>query len=138
MRFLLVLSTAAFVVSAASAFGGGPTLRTAAPSQEHVVVTFSPGDLTPGEVAVATRDTRGVDGSFLRANVRLLERVTATAEAATGIVRFRTHKMLAPGTYYVAVSGFLQEPPPSCVPISAHCTERWSDARRIVVRPASP
>jgi hypothetical protein len=138
MRFLLVLWIAAVIVSAASAFEGGPTLRTAGSGRGHVVVTFSPGDLTPGEIAVSTHDARGPGGTFLRADVRLLERVTAKTDPATGIAQYRTRKTLAPGTYYVAVSGFLQEPPPSCVPISSRCYERWSNVRRIVVRPTSP
>jgi hypothetical protein len=138
MRFMLVLSTIAVFVSAASASGGGPTLRTAGTVRGHVVVTFSPGELTPGEIAVATHATRGASGGFLRVNVRLLERVTAKADPATGIVRFRTRGELPPGTYYVAVSGFLQEPPPSCFPISSRCTERWSNARPVVARSTSP
>ena len=120
------------------ALGEGPTLRTAVTSKGHVVVTFSPGDLTPGEIAIASKSARRPDGGFPRANVRLLERVTAKTDPATEIARFRTHRALAPGTYYVAVSGFLEEPPPSCFPISSRCTERWSNVRRVVVRAASP
>jgi hypothetical protein len=138
MRFLLVFSALAVFVSAASASAGGPTLRTAGTATGHVVVTFSPGELTPGEIAVATHTTRGPDGGFLRANVRLRERVTAKADPATGIVRFRTHGTLPPGTYYVAVSGFLQEPPPSCFPISSRCTERWSNVRGVIAPSTSP
>jgi hypothetical protein len=137
MRFLLVLWTAAVTVSAASALGG-PTLRTVGSAGKHVVVTFSPGELTPGEIAVATRDDRGPGGAFLRADVRLLERVTAKTDPTTGNAQYRTSKTLTPGTYYVAVSGFLQEPPPSCVPISSRCYELWSNVRRVVVRPTSP
>jgi len=138
MRLLVFLSTAAVVVSAASASGGEPTLRTAGTSSGHVVVTFSPGELTPGEIAVATQATRNVNGGFVRENVRLLERVTAKVDPTTGVVRFRTRGRVAPGTYYVVVSGFLQEPPPSCFPISSRCTERWSNVRRVVARSRSP
>ncbi len=137
MKLWLVLSIAVALVSAGAALGGEPTLRTAGASNGHIGVAFSPGDLVPGEVAVATQATRTANGGFLRANVRLLERITAKTDPATGIVRFRTHGTVPRGTYYVAVSGFMQEPPPSCIPITSHCTERWSNVRRVVVRSTS-
>jgi hypothetical protein len=133
MKSWLVLATAVALVSASVALGGLPTLQSAGAAKGHIVVAFSSGELVPGEVAVAARATRTVNGSFVRANVRLLERITAKTDPATGIVRFRTHGTVARGTYYVAVSGFMQEPPPSCIPISSHCTERWSNVRRVVV-----
>jgi hypothetical protein len=70
--------------------------------------------------------------------VRLRERITAKSDPATGIVRFRTHGTVPRGAYYVAVSGFMQEPPASCVPVASHCAERWSNARYVVVRSAPP
>jgi hypothetical protein len=133
MKSWLALSITVVLVLASVALGGEPTLRTAGASKGHIVVAFSPGELVPGEVAVAVRATRTVNGSFVRANVRLLEPITAKADRATGIVRFRTHGTVRRGVYYVAVSGFLQEPPPSCVPIASHCAERWSNVRRVVV-----
>jgi hypothetical protein len=133
MKSWLALSIAIALVLASTALGGEPTLRTAGASQGHIVVTFATGELAPGEVAVASRPTRTVNGSFLRAYVRLLERITAKTDPATGIVRFRTKGTVPRGRYYVAVSGFLQEPPPSCVPIMTRCAERWSNRRVVVV-----
>jgi len=138
MQSWLVLSIAVALASAGAAPGGELTLRTAGASKGHIVVAFSPGDLVPGEIAAATQATRGVNRAFVRANVRLRERITAKTDPATGIVRFRTHGTVPPGAYYVAVSGFMQEPPPSCVPIRSHCTERWSNVRYVVVRAAFP
>lgn len=134
MKAWLVLSVVVALVSTGDALGGQPTLQTAGASRGHVVVVFSAGELIPGEVAVAAQATRTVNGSFLRANVRLLERITAKTDPTTGIVRFRTHGTVPRGAYYVAVSGLMQEPPPSCVPIMSHCTERWSNVRRVIVR----
>ncbi len=139
MRSWLVLSAAIALTSPGAASGGrlgaAPDLRSTATSKGHIVVVFSPGELLPGEIAVATRATRIANGRFLRANVRLLERITATTDPETGIVRFRTHGTVPRGLYYVAVSGFMQEPPPSCIPIASRCNERWSVVRRVVVRP---
>ena len=137
MKSWLVLLLAVALASAGVAVGGEPTLRTAGNSNRHIVVAFAPGDLVPGEIAAATQAARGVNGGFVRANVRLRERITAKTDPATGIVRFRTHGTVAPGAYYVAVSGFMQEPPPSCVPIAAHCAERWSNVRYVVVHAVS-
>jgi hypothetical protein len=96
-------------------------------------VSFSPGQLIPGLIAVATKPARVPGGGFVRANVRLRERITAKAGPASGFVRFRTRETLPRGTYYVAVSGILLEPPASCVPIASHCAERWSNVLRLVV-----
>jgi hypothetical protein len=137
MKSLLVLSIAVALVSAGAAPGGEPTLRTAGASKGHIVVAFFPGDLVPGELAAATQAARGVNRGFVRANVRLRERITAKTDPATGIVRFRTHGTVPPGAYYVAVSGFMQEPPPSCVPITSHCAERWSNVQYVVVHAVS-
>jgi hypothetical protein len=133
MKSCLALSIAVALVSTSAALGGEPALRTAGASNGHIVVTLSPGELVPGEVAVAARPSRTVNGSFVRANVRLVERITATMDPATGNVRYRTKGTVPRGRYYVAVSGFLQDPPPSCVPIRSHCAERWSNVRRVVV-----
>jgi hypothetical protein len=133
----VALPIAVALVSTSAALGRQPTLETAGASKGHIVVVFSPGELVPGEVAVATQATRTVDGSFRRSNLRLIERITTTAAAPSGTVRFRTHGALPRGVYYVAVSGFMQEPPASCIPITSHCTERWSNVRRVVVRSTS-
>jgi hypothetical protein len=122
-----------FAALAAAAQSGEPVLRTAAPSHGHIVVAFSPGDLIPGEIAVATRASRGGGGGFVRANIRLRERISAKADPRTGIVRFKTVGTLRHGTYFVAVSGFQQDPPASCFPLRSHCAERWSSSVRVVV-----
>src|SRR5882762_6289146 len=113
MKSWFVLSSAVALAFAGVAVGAEPALRTAGASAGHVVVAFVPGDLVPGEIAVATQAARTVNGGFVRANVRLRERITAKTDPGTGIVRFRTHGTVPRGAYYVAVSGFMQDPPPS-------------------------
>src|SRR5213592_4388239 len=136
MRWL-VLSIGAALVWVGVAAASAPTLLTASSSDGHIVVTFSAGDLVPGQIAVATRPAHTAGGAFVQANVKLHERIVAETDAATGNVRFRTHAALPKGTYYVAVSGFLQDPPVSCTPIRSRCAERWSNVLRVAVRPAS-
>ena len=123
------------LVLAAPTAAGEPMLRTAAASGRHVIVTMAPGTLVPGEIAVATKAARAPGGGFVRGNVRLLERITTPADPATRVVRYRTARTLRRGTYYVAVSGFQQEPPASCFPIVSHCAERWSNIVRVVLPP---
>jgi len=122
-----------FGVVAATAAAGDPMLRTAAPSQHHVVVTFAPGDMIPGEIAVANTRARGANGAFLTGHVRLLERITAHATTNTGLVRYRTVGTVAAGTYFVAVSGLMRDPPADCLPIKSRCGARWSNVLRLVV-----
>lgn len=134
MRWLVIALAAALAwVSLATA--QEPTLRTARTSGRHVVVTFAPGDLIPAEVEVATRAARTASGGFVAANTKLRERITAQPDPVTGIIRYRTRGTVAPGTYYVAVSGIVQDPPASCGKVGSRCAERWSNAVRVTVRP---
>lgn len=134
MRWLVLsLAALAWVGVALADQGPGPTLRAAASSGGHIVVAFSAAEFVPGEIAVATQATRTTNGGFVRANVKLSERITARPDAASGMVRFRTHGRVPLGVYYVVVSGVVQEPPVGCVPIRSRCAERWSNVLRVVV-----
>jgi hypothetical protein len=134
MRRWLVLSFSAAMAWAAVAVAAAPPmLRSAVPSNGHLVVTFVSGDLVPGEVVVATRGTRATTGGLAGSSVKLRERITARTDPETGQVRYRTRGKVRPGAYFVIVSGFLQDPPASCGPIRSHCAERWSNVLRIRV-----
>ena len=128
----LVLAVTAGLLVVAPASAREPTLRTAASAQRHVVVTFAPGDLTPLLVAVSTSRAHTANGAFLPANVKLSERISAAPDPSTGLVRFETHATLPHGVYYVAVSGAVQDPTPSCIPIRSRCGERWSNVLRVI------
>ena len=132
MRLLALSLVCIALVCAAPAAAVEPTLRTVAPSQHHVVVTFAPGELTPAEIEVATARSRSASGAFMPSRVRLRERMTADLNA-NGIARYRTVKTLPAGTYFVAVSGIIQDPPADCLHIRSHCAERWSNVLRVVV-----
>jgi hypothetical protein len=132
MRRWLVLSlSGAMVWTAVAAAAAPPVLRSAVPSNGHLVVTFVSGDLVPGEVVVATRGTRATTGGLAGSSVKLRERITARTDPETGQVRYRTRGRLRPGRYFVVVSGFLQDPTPSCVPLRSRCGERWSNVLRV-------
>lgn len=122
------------LVCVAPAAAGDPALRTVSSSQRHIVVAFAPGELAPAEIEVSTTRARTAGGGFVASRVRLRERVTARVNPTSGLVRFRTLGTVAPGAYFVAVSGFMQDPPADCFPIRSHCAERWSNALAIVVR----
>jgi hypothetical protein len=135
---LLVLVAAAGVTAGAfAAPAPKPVLQSTFASAGHIVVTFSVGDLVPATIAVATQPDRVAGGAFVHDNVRLQERVMATADRATGTSRFRTQGEVARGVYYVAVSGVVEDPSPSCFPLRSHCGMRWSNVLRVTVRPAS-
>jgi len=133
MRTLaLVLGVAAIVPSAVEAMPG-PVLKGAVVAKAHLVVALAPGELTPGQVVVSTKRARRSDGTFTPTAVRLRERLTGQVDAASGMLRYRTTHALAPGVYFVAVSGYLQDPPADCLPAKGHCNERWSNVVRISV-----
>jgi hypothetical protein len=134
IRWILALAFGlAALCAAASAATRQPDLRMATASEGHIVGVFSLGDLAgPARIQVATRPARAAGGGFVPENVRLRERIVVSPTTREP-VRFRTHGVLAPGTYYVAVSGSLEEPPPSCFPLRSHCAERWSRTLRVVV-----
>jgi hypothetical protein len=134
MRALAVSLIGIAVLCAAPAVAGDPALRTVSSSSRHVVVAFSPGELTPAEIEVATTRARTAGGGFVASRLRLRERITARVNPTVGLVRYRTVGTVAPGAYFVAVSGFMQDPPADCVPIRARCAERWSNALPLVVR----
>jgi hypothetical protein len=132
MRLLAVSLVCGVLVCAAAAAAGDPMLRAVAPSQRHLIVTFAPGALTPAEVEAATLRSRSATGAFLPSHIRLRERITQHPNAA-GVVRYRTVKALAPGTYFVAVSAIAEDPPADCLRIKSACAERWSNVLRVVV-----
>jgi hypothetical protein len=135
---LLVLVAAVVLTAGASAAPArDPVLQSTFASAGHIVVTFSVGNLVPATIAVATQPDRVTGGSFVHDNIRLQERVVAKVDPATGMARFRTRGMVARGVYYVAVSGVLEDPPPSCFPLRSHCAMRWSNMLQVAVRPES-
>jgi hypothetical protein len=124
----------AALASAGLAAGLVPVLKTASAVNGHVVVTFTlTGDLLPGQIVVATSPRKTPSGAFLRSTVRLREDVTSKASAAE-VVRYRTRKALAAGTYYVEVSGVETGGVTDCVPRAADCLVHWSNVRKVVVR----
>jgi hypothetical protein len=133
MRMLALVFGVAALAPAAGAETSSPVLKAAVVARSHVVVSFVPGDLLPGQVVVSTKRAPRTDGTFAANTVRLRERIVASVDPASGVARYRTTHALAPGVYFVAVSGFLTEPPADCFPVRTHCNERWSNAIRISV-----
>jgi hypothetical protein len=121
------------VLGAAPAAAGDPALRTVSSSDRHVVVAFAPGELTPAEIEVATTRARTAGGGFVSSRLRLRERITARVSPTVAVIRYRSVGTVAPGAYFVAVSGFMQDPPADCFPIRSRCAERWSNALPIVI-----
>jgi hypothetical protein len=112
-----------------------PYLRSAAPSRGHVVAVFTLGqaeigDVAPDHIAVATSAATQRDGSFVTANVRVLETMANPAQTTGGGMRVRTVHKLRPGRYWVKVSGKVVGL--DCTP-KLPCKELWSNARRVVI-----
>jgi hypothetical protein len=66
-------------------------------------------------------------------SIKLREAIHASPDPATGVVRWRTNKSLAAGTYYVEVSGIETVGLTDCIPRRADCLVRWSNPRRLVI-----
>jgi hypothetical protein len=107
-------------------------LRSTTAKHRHVVVTYTldDPDLVPGSIVVARRATRNADGSFAAANIRLDEPLRPT-RIRGDYYRARTQHTLAPGRYWVEISGVAIGV--DCLPAKP-CHQTWSNVRRVVVR----
>ena len=112
-----------------------PFLRSASVNARHVVLQVAVGDVRPVQLTVADRSDVGVNGALLAKNVVRRETIQLVPAVSTGLVRWKSRTMLAPGTYFVQVmgvdtSGGLTDCPPK---LTRTCLDRWSNVRRIVV-----
>ncbi len=130
-RSALIGVLAAMLLPALAA-AASPSLRSVSAQRRHVVAVFRIGDLTPGQILVATRRRTSANGEFVTANVRLREQLAPTIR--NGVARYRTRHRLKAGRYYVEVSGIVAT---DCLPGHA-CPERWSNVLRVVIpKPAA-
>lgn len=132
IRAVLVLAAATLgsaCLPGASASPAAPYLRSLSVSNRHVVAVFRLGELAPGRILVAVKPQTMSSGEFVKANVRLDERLRVT-KTATGF-RTRTRHALRPGRYYVEVSGIVVGL--DCTP-KKPCPASWSNVRRIRIR----
>jgi hypothetical protein len=127
-----VVVAAALGAAGAAAADQGSLLRSATAVRHHVVLRVSVSDLRPVELTVAKRPAVDTDGALLQKNVRLRETIQIPA-SETGLVRWRSHKTLAPGTYFVQVEAIQTGGVTDCPPKLRNCNEHWSNVRRIVV-----
>jgi hypothetical protein len=107
-----------------------PVLWSASQRSGHVLVTFSLGDLAPGELVVATSPRRNRVGALV-AGVKLRERLTPSSNARR--LHWRSRRRLRPGIYFVQVSGIEADGVTDCTPPLLGCGQKWSNVRRIVV-----
>jgi len=119
---------AALAICAAGAASTLPSLRSASSQRGHVVVVFSLGELGPGRIVVAHGRATRADGRLVTANL-LVDEPLRLVKTATGYSARTTHTV-APGTYYVQISGTVLgmdclKPKP--------CPQDWSNIRRVVV-----
>ena len=112
-----------------------PFLRSASVDARHVVLQVAVDDLRPVQLTVADRSDVGANGALLAKNVMRRETIQLVPAVSTGVVRWKSRMMLAPGAYFVQVmgvdrSGGLTDCPPK---LMRTCLDRWSNVRRIVV-----
>ena len=119
---------AAAVTGVSAASSDLPYLRSASASKGHVIVVYRLGELLPGRIVVAVRPRTNARGALLKTNRRIDEPLRGT-KIASGL-RARTRHTLAPGRYYVQVSGTVVGL--DCLP-KKPCPPRWSNVRRVVV-----
>jgi len=123
------LAAAGILLGSASAASSLPHLSSATSHRRHVVVTFTLGDLVPGQIVVASSPKTEPNGAFVKANVRLHEQLAAK-KIATGY-RARTAHRLPKGRYWVEVSGVVIGL--DCTPHKP-CRTDWSNAKGVRVR----
>jgi hypothetical protein len=112
---------------------GTPVLRSASAPHGRVLVTFTVADLQPWSIEVAASSQTEASGAFRPDAVRLREVITARPDSSTGLVRWRTTKLLAPGTYFVHVSAIETDGVTDCRPQARDCLVHWSGARRLLI-----
>ena len=127
-RRALTGALTAMLLPALAVAATGPSLRSVSSKRRHVVAVFTLGDLTPGQILVATRPRKQPNGEFVAANVRLRESMAPTTH--NGISRYRTRHRLKPRRYFVEVSGRVTT---DCLP-GHTCAVRWSNVLRVVIR----
>jgi hypothetical protein len=123
------LAAATIVLGSAAAATTIPHLNSAVSHKRHVVVTFTLGDLSPGDIVVASHAKTQPNGAFVKANIVLDEPLKPT-KTTTGF-RARTAHRLAKGRYWVEVSGLVIAV--DCTPHKP-CRTDWSNARRVTVK----
>jgi hypothetical protein len=128
-----VLALAVVFATAAATAVGTPVIRSVRASNGHLIVRFTLAqDSVPGRVLVAT--SRPSSPNVIpSSSVKLLEAMHASADPATGDVRWRTRKSLPAGTYYVQVSGVQAVGVTNCRPRRPDCLMSWSSPRRVVI-----
>jgi hypothetical protein len=127
--FASALAIGTIVLGSAAAATTLPHLNSAVSHKRHVVVTFTLGDLTPGDIVVATHPKTQPNGAFVKANV-VLDEPLKTTKTAAGF-RARTAHRLAKGSYWVEVSGVVVGL--DCTPHKP-CRTDWSNSRRVIVK----
>jgi hypothetical protein len=130
--FTVLAASGALLIGTAFAVGAGsdPVLVSATPQSGHVVVALSLGDLAPGELVVATSPRLNAIGA-LTTGIKLREKLNVSSTAQ--VVRWRSREALAPGRYFVQVSGVDSGGETDCLPRQRGCGEDWSNVRRIVL-----
>lgn len=137
MRWAAVAAVAAGTVlggSSSLAAADAPVLRSASAANGHVLVTFTVVDLQPWVIEVASSSATVASGAFRPDAVRLREVISARPDPSTGLVRWRTTKLLARGAYFVHVSAVETDGVTDCRPQNRDCLVHWSDARRLLIR----
>jgi len=110
-----------------------PVLRSASALHGRVLVTFTVADLQPWLIEVAASSQTEGSGAFRSDAVRLREVITARPDPSTGLVRWRATKPLAPGTYFVHVSGIETDGVMDCRSQARECIVHWSSSRRLLI-----
>jgi len=133
MALRLCLFVLAAVVLAPAAFGSAalePNLRSATQRHGHVVVRFSLGVLTAGQVVVAKSPRRSVVGAL---TTRIALRANLPRQGPSGTRTWRSRRALPAGVYFVQVSGVDLAGVTDCPPHQVGCGQSWSNVRRVTV-----
>jgi hypothetical protein len=130
LRLCLIVVAATVLTSAAFGSGREPDLRSASQRHGHVVLRFSLGSLTAGQVVVAKSPRRSGVGAL---TTRIELRANLPRHGPSGIRTWRSRRALPAGGYFVQVSGIDLAGVTDCLPRQVGCGQSWSNVRRVTV-----
>jgi hypothetical protein len=135
MFLWLAVGVGAALAFAAAAASLSPRLLRAGVEARHALIVAQVADGQSLGLVEIARSRRLVGTGFLPGAIVLRESIVASPNS-TGVIRYKTHRRLLPGRYWVAVSVTDNAGVTSCLPVKLRgsCLAEWSNVLALTVR----